>query len=46
LPFIELSFNVMGVILILLINRAQPAKWMYRIALKWKLIDPDFAITT
>jgi membrane protease YdiL (CAAX protease family) len=46
LPFIELSFNVMGVILILLINRAQPAKWMYRIALKWKLIDPDCAITT
>lgn len=46
LPFLELSFNVMGVILILLINRAQPAQWMYRLAVKWKLIKPEYPLTT
>ena len=45
-PLFELSFSIVGVILILLINRAQPAKWMYRIALKWKLIKPEYALTT
>jgi membrane protease YdiL (CAAX protease family) len=45
-PLFELSFSIVGVILILLINRAQPAQWMYRVALKWKLIKPEYVLTT
>ena len=40
LPFIEFSFNLGLFAIIMLINRAQPTKWMYRLALKWKLIHP------
>jgi membrane protease YdiL (CAAX protease family) len=40
LPFIEFFFNLGLFAIIMLINRAQPTAWMYRLALKWKLIDP------
>lgn len=45
LPWFDFGFSVMGVVIILLINRVQPAKWMYRLAIKWKLIKPEFGLT-
>jgi hypothetical protein len=45
LPFIEFSFNLALFAIIMLINRAQPTAWMYRLALKWKLIHPTTDIS-
>jgi membrane protease YdiL (CAAX protease family) len=40
LPFSEFAINLMGFMLIMLINRARPTQRMYRLAIKWKLIHP------
>ena len=40
LPFVEFAFNLGLFAIIMLINRAQPTAWMYRLALKLKLIHP------
>jgi membrane protease YdiL (CAAX protease family) len=45
LPFIEFSFNLALFAIIMLINRAQPTAWMYRLALKWKLVNPTADIS-
>ena len=45
LPWFDFGFSVMGMVIILLINRVQPARWMYRFAVKWKLMKPEFGLT-
>ena len=46
-PFFELSFYVIGLALLMMINRASVKPWMYRLAkrfeplaIRWKLVDP------
>lgn len=45
-PASDVAFSLLGFTLIMLIHRAQPTQRMYRLALKWKLIKPEYALTT